>query len=195
LDPEDVVRRAAKIQGSAARIQAVVDSILLAASLRDGSWLIQKQSFQLHTMIDGLIQQVEESQHSRFRVSLSPSTTEIDGDETLLSQALGNLIQNSLRYSDPNRPIAIHTSLRNGRIHITVSDQGEGIAPEDVALLGTPYFRGRNSRGVRGMGLGLYLVSQIAQAHGGQMTLRTTRGEGTAITIELPAPDKSGTNG
>jgi signal transduction histidine kinase len=74
-------------------------------------------------------------------------------------------------------------------VQISVSDRGRGIDAEDLAHIFEPFYRGRYAldRQIHGNGLGLSLVQRIAEAHGGRVTVKSARGEGTTFTIHLPA--------
>ncbi len=118
----------------------------------------------------------------------------IVGDEGALRRALQNLVANAVKYGSDGRWIGVAArrvlARGNDEIHITVSDRGRGIEPDDLAHIFEPFYRGRYAieRQIHGNGLGLSLVRRIAEAHGGRVTVTSTPGEGTVFTIALPAP-------
>jgi signal transduction histidine kinase len=194
LEPDDVVRRAGKIQGSALRIKAVVDRLQLAASLEGSRFPLRKRSINLRSVIYNVLRQLDDDQRDRFHVVLDGLHSCIEGDEVLMHQALENVLQNSLRYSNPKCSVQVYCDEHESRARTIITDQSEGIEPDDLSRLGTPYFRGKNSRGTRGTGLGLYLVEQIVKAHGGSVTISSEKGEGTTVVIKIPimAADDTG---
>ena len=111
------------------------------------------------------------------------------GDAGLLRRVLQNLVDNARKYAPGPSPIRIRLLRRGGGgLGIDVVDQGEGIAPEDLARLFTPFFRADRSRtrATGGVGLGLSLARSIVEAHGGTLTAESAPGAGTIMKVTLP---------
>jgi PAS domain S-box-containing protein len=107
-------------------------------------------------------------------------------DRSRLDQAIGNLVDNALKYGSGN-PIEVSVErTADGRARLRVRDGGIGIAPEDVPLLFQAFERLHGDRQYRGLGLGLFIVSEIVRAHGGTIAVDSAPGRGTAFTMELP---------
>jgi two-component system OmpR family sensor kinase len=121
-------------------------------------------------------------------VGLEAPLPPVLGDGLLLRRALDNLLDNARKYSPRTAPIALRAARHGGAVRIEVRDQGEGIAPEDLPRLFTPFFRADRSRtrGTGGVGLGLALSRRIAEAHGGTLVAASTLGAGTTMTLTLP---------
>jgi two-component system, OmpR family, sensor kinase len=113
----------------------------------------------------------------------------VNGDAVLLRRAVDNLLDNARKYSPPGSPIALRAAARGGAVVVVVRDGGDGIAPEDLARLFTPFFRADPSRARKtgGVGLGLTLSRRIVEAHGGTLEAESVVGKGTTMTITLPA--------
>ncbi|HEX4452764.1 MAG TPA: HAMP domain-containing sensor histidine kinase [Kofleriaceae bacterium] len=110
----------------------------------------------------------------------------IDCDPVLLRRALDNLLDNAAKYSDAPVSLEIHP---NGKaITFTVADKGIGMTAEELERAGTPFWRSDASRTRKtgGVGLGLALARRIARAHGGDVTLASTKGQGTTAKLEIP---------
>jgi two-component system phosphate regulon sensor histidine kinase PhoR len=106
----------------------------------------------------------------------------------LLEQAVGNLLDNAIKYSEPRGTVEIEVTQNKGEVTIKVNDHGSGIAPEHLPRLFERFYRvdkGR-SRELGGTGLGLAIVKHIIQAHGGDVSVESTPGKGSAFTIHLP---------
>jgi signal transduction histidine kinase len=116
----------------------------------------------------------------------------IDGDPERLTQALLELAQNAMKYSDPGSRIGIGSALADGQVRLWVRDEGRGIEAEDLDRIFERFSRGQIGRAVDGSGLGLSIVSTIAAAHGGHMTVASQPGTGSTFTIVLPAVDGAG---
>jgi len=104
-----------------------------------------------------------------------PETLDVVGDRDLLAQAVGNLLDNALKFAPPGGIVRL--SARPGQregIEVTVADNGPGLPPEDRARAGERFFRADASRGTPGSGLGLSLVQAVAHLHGGDLVLEDT---------------------
>lgn len=109
-------------------------------------------------------------------------------DADALERALWNLLDNAVKYSGESRRIALEASSRDSRVRIEVVDFGLGIGPEDQLRIFEKFTRGDAARehGIKGTGIGLAMVRHIAHAHGGEVTVSSTKGRGSAFTIVLP---------
>jgi signal transduction histidine kinase len=109
-------------------------------------------------------------------------------DQTALRQALRNLIENAVHYSNGSRRIAVSVAPERDRVAIAVRDFGYGIAPEDQERVFDRFFRAADPRVglVHGTGLGLSIVKSVADAHGGSVAVESRVGKGSTFTIRLP---------
>lgn len=107
-------------------------------------------------------------------------------DKRKLRQALANIVDNSIKYSPENKTIIIEVTKNNDALEIHVSDQGIGIAPNDLPLIFKRLYRGENSRSEKGMGLGLSLANLIIAAHDGKIEVLSELGRGTTFIVSLP---------
>jgi two-component system, OmpR family, sensor kinase len=112
----------------------------------------------------------------------------VRGDGERLRQLVWNLVENAIRYTPPGGTVTLALRRRGPVAEVTVSDTGIGIPPEHLPHIFERFYRvdtGR-SRAVGGTGLGLSIVRQISEAHGGQVRVRSTPGEGSTFTVALP---------
>jgi signal transduction histidine kinase len=111
------------------------------------------------------------------------------GDAVLLRRVLDNVLDNARKYSPSEAEIAVRLGVLGGSATVEVHDRGDGLSAADLARLFTPFFRADPSRAraTGGVGLGLALSRRIAEAHGGTLTARSSPGEGTTLTLSLPA--------
>jgi two-component system sensor histidine kinase BaeS len=112
----------------------------------------------------------------------------VDGDPDRLRQALDNLIANAIGHSPAGGTVTVTAQRRGGSVVIAVADEGDGIASEDLARVFEPGVRLTAAR--PGSGLGLAVVRTIAQAHGGEVEVESSPGQGA--TFRLVLPDVSG---
>jgi signal transduction histidine kinase len=106
-------------------------------------------------------------------------------DSSLLEQAVVNLLDNAIKYSEPNSTIHLKANLKDSEVKIIVEDRGIGIAQIHLPRLFERFYRVDKARSLNlgGTGLGLAIVKHIAQAHGGKVTVESTLGEGCVFTI------------
>lgn len=112
----------------------------------------------------------------------------ISADENALSRAVQNLIVNAVKYGNGNNWLKISARAGDGRIEISVEDKGIGIAKKDLAKIFAPFFRAKEvaDAQIHGSGLGLSLVRQTIEAHGGEISAKSEIGRGSRFTIYLP---------
>lgn len=107
-------------------------------------------------------------------------------DKQLLKNILFNLLSNASKYSGEHQNIYFTTELRDGKITITVQDEGIGIPNADKAHLFTPFFRAQNVTNIQGTGLGLNIVKKYVDIMGGSLSYESELDKGTTFTITLP---------
>ncbi|MEL6238635.1 MAG: ATP-binding protein, partial [Pseudomonadota bacterium] len=121
-----------------------------------------------------------------FEQAISAS---VQGDQQQLEQVVRNLVDNALKYGHADTPVRIELDrVGDGRAVLTVTDQGEGIAAEQIPHLTRRFYRtdpGR-SRASGGTGLGLAIVKHIVERHRGRLDIESTLGQGTRIIVRLP---------
>ncbi|MFM8414548.1 MAG: sensor histidine kinase, partial [Planctomycetota bacterium] len=118
-----------------------------------------------------------------------PEDLEIEGNPPLLEQAVINLVDNAIKYSEPGGTVRLTAERADGAIVIRVADDGVGIEAEHLPRLFERFYRvdKARSRKLGGTGLGLSIVKHIVQAHGGGIDVESTPGRGSTFTIRLPA--------
>ncbi|OFZ18210.1 MAG: hypothetical protein A2Z20_11845 [Bdellovibrionales bacterium RBG_16_40_8] len=192
-DPNEIKRFLEIIQRHAARLGRIIEDILALSRLeRDAefSQIELKEAF-----IDPVISSAVELCHIRAdkkKISLQVSCAqEIKAaiDPYLLEQAIVNLIDNAIRYSDEAYPIQIKVVQEGKEILISVKDQGIGISESQLPRIFERFYRvdKARSRELGGTGLGLSIVKHISLAHHGRIEVKSKIGEGTTFTIFLPA--------
>ncbi|GGG61126.1 sensor histidine kinase [Salipiger pallidus] len=111
----------------------------------------------------------------------------IVADPQRLGQLLSNLLGNAVTHGDSTHPVIIDIAQRGDQLHASVTNQGEPI-PEDVkASLFQPFSRRKGQNSLHGLGLGLYIASEIARAHGGRLDVTSTAEAGTTFALSMPA--------
>jgi cell cycle sensor histidine kinase DivJ len=130
----------------------------------------------------------------QLRGLLPSHPLEADADGRALKQIALNLISNALKFTPRGGLVTVTMRASAGMLDLTVADSGVGISKADLERLGRPFEQaGDASQQARGTGLGLSLVRAFAELHGGEMSIESDLGEGTAVTVRLPvlAPEDS----
>jgi sigma-B regulation protein RsbU (phosphoserine phosphatase) len=109
----------------------------------------------------------------------------VNCDRSRIAQMLSNLLGNALTHGDSNKPVAVHAVTRDGSFELCVANAGQPIPAAAMDKLFEPFFRGNDRASRQGLGLGLYIASQIAKAHDGELTVISTPQE-TRFTFRMP---------
>ena len=111
----------------------------------------------------------------------------VSADSIRLSQIVGNLVSNAIKYTPKGGKVSISLGDRDNEVWVKVQDTGIGILPEEQQRIFDPLFRGDQSRRiVQGMGLGLSIAKDLAELHGGSLTVESQRGLGSTFTFWMP---------
>jgi signal transduction histidine kinase len=121
-------------------------------------------------------------------MKLDPAMPQVEMDPERIEQVFVNLVSNALKYTDAEGVVSLSGgTVENGRVVVRVSDTGIGIAPEYQAMIFDEFARVRpNSAGRPGSGLGLAIARRILEAHGGDISVNSTPGQGSTFTVRLP---------
>lgn len=122
-------------------------------------------------------------------MEIAPDLPDVPIDEEALKQALANLVDNAIKYSDERRVLEVMARREGDEVRVDVADQGIGIPPGEQGRIFEKFYRvGRSeTQGRRGSGVGLALVKHIAEAHGGRVTVESRPGAGSRFSLFLPA--------
>ena len=173
-------------------LNAIIDDLLSLSRLEQGaeSGEVQLTEENLKHILEAAVGDYRlraRERNIRLIVSCGEEIV-VKANSRLLIQAIGNLLDNAIKYSEPKGKVEVGVVIDDDEIAIQVVDQGSGIAPEHLPRLFERFYRvdkGR-SRELGGTGLGLAIVKHIAQAHGGRVTVESTLGKGSIFTLHFP---------
>lgn len=178
--------RFAAVTGAVGRMSRLFDQWLRSDWLGQSLQELTAHPLPLRPWLERLVRDQYALGHHRIALRLTAPVDQVMADDHLLDIALNNLIENSVKYSEPGTFIELETRVREGHIGIAVRDQGPGIAPEHQKAIFQDFYRIQPEGRVHGIGLGLSIAQRIAQAHGGELTLESTPGQGCVFCIWLP---------
>jgi PAS domain S-box-containing protein len=135
-----------------------------------------------------VLSEVQKATRSRHKITFSGPNKPVEAmvDDKLLRHAISNLLTNAIKYSPKGGEVKLELARKRGQVKISVSDQGIGIPEEDLPRLFEPFTRAGNTERISGTGLGLYIVRQAIELHGGTIAVDSKLGVGTTFTITLP---------
>ncbi|MGR3886493.1 CHASE2 domain-containing protein [Pseudomonas sp. 1152_12] len=113
----------------------------------------------------------------------------VSADQSLLTRALFNVLENAIKYSSSGTTVTLGHCGAQGWLECRISDQGPGIAPEDLPELFSQYRRFDSAQGSEGLGLGLTMVKAVIERHGGRIQCESELGKGSTFSLQLPLLD------
>lgn len=179
------------IQEENSRLSDQVDAILTMYSIENGSLSIKEEPIDLNEIVESAVARFSlqaAQKGGRLLCSIPEDVGPIKGDRRLLTIAIGNLIDNALKYSDTTPEVMLKV-VRNGNwIELHVSDNGPGIPPAFHDKVFERYFRisHQDVHNVKGFGLGLSFAKQVVEIHKGAIVLNSGSGKGTTFILRLP---------
>lgn len=188
LQSDRARRLLAGIGGSAERAQRMIIDLLDFASIRMGQGItIRRRQVDILKMVDESVSElrvvfakVDIRHYSRGRGSFGV-------DQDRVQQIIGNLVANSVAYGDLRFPITLTTDVSAENVALSIHNHGPAIDPALVPTLFEPMTRGTDLKdSLRSVGLGLFIVKQITEAHGGTISMISNAVNGTTFTVQLP---------
>ena len=197
-EPENAEKFMKIITKHSDRLNSLVHDILSLSSLeikteaRERDFANLKIASVINTACE-ICQERADNKDVKFKVKLENKDYQIEGDCQLLEQALINLIENAIKYSESNESIEISATRKNDNIQIEVKDHGTGIAAKHLPRLFERFYRvdKARSRKLGGTGLGLAIVKHIAQLHKGTISVESELGQGSTFILRLPIKQNS----
>lgn len=186
--PSDVLPILTSLRADVGRLSRIVeDLLLLSRSDANGHVELAVEDIDLLDLAVTVASRFRPMGASRgIAIEVAGAPAVASADPQLLSQAIANLVDNSLKFSDTGTTITINVSGGDNAPAVTVSDEGLGIASESQALIFDRFYQVDPARTAVGSGLGLAIVDSIIRAHHGTLTVESAEGAGSAFTLELP---------
>lgn len=186
-----VSRYGSLIKAEGKKLSGMVEQILEFAGANAGRKKYDFRETEIKEVVENALAECRaliDEKGFRVETDVAENLPRLRADKTALTQAIQNLIANSLKYSNGEKYLKI--SARNGgeRLKIAVEDRGIGIAPPDLKHIFEPFYRAKAvvDEQIHGSGLGLSIVRETVKAHGGEIRAESEVGKGSKFTIELP---------
>jgi K+-sensing histidine kinase KdpD len=178
------------IEEEADHLNDLIENLLDASRLQAGGLAIKRSDVLLSSLATKLAERFQtQTTHHKISVHFPKDFPIVLADERRIQQVISNLISNAIKYS-PKGEIRINGQVQVDNVIICVSDEGPGIAPNDVPHIFDRFYRSpETARHTKGAGLGLYLARAIVEAHGGRIWLDQEADKGGRICFSLPRQD------
>lgn len=186
--PPRAGRLAKVITASTHRMADLIDDIMdfARARLASGIPVAQLDQGDLAAVIGRVVTEVAAAHPAVTIVSQVDVPGGLRFDPVRLQQLLANLLNNAVAHGDTRRPIRVDGRLEDGTILLAVTNFGTPIDPATQVMLFQPFYRPESATPRPGLGLGLFIASEIARAHGGTLTVCSSTDDGTCFTLRLP---------
>ena len=192
LDESKGDRASRAILDSAKRQAQLIDELLDVARIMSGKLRLERSTVDLveiaHSAV-AVVQPVIEAKHIKVVIESSPGLSTVFGDSSRLQQVIWNLLSNAVKYTPEGGTVYVRLHTAAGRAEMVVADSGAGIPAEFLPHVFEPFRQAdaTTTRTHAGLGLGLSIVKQIVEAHGGTVTAENgPTGRGAVFTVRLP---------
>ena len=177
-----------RISRAADRSHRLIADLLDFTQARLGKGLaVTRREIPLHDTVAEVLDELGQAFPGRRLVHQREGEGRCEADVDRVAQLIGNLVANAMAYGLPETPVTVRSAIGNGQFVVAVHNHGTPITPSLQATLFDPLVRG-DSEGsaTHSVGLGLFIVSEIAKAHGGSMAVASVAGDGTTFTATFP---------
>jgi K+-sensing histidine kinase KdpD len=186
-DQSDGRHTVARIIRNVEFLDRVVQDLLDSCAVGDGRLQICRRSTELRALIERVIDRAVSTREGGRVLLEAPFPVTMSVDDLRIERVIANLIGNALKYTPKDGRIVVWLEAGALAARISVTDTGPGLAPADQEHVFDKYRRCASACGRDGNGLGLYVSKAIVEAHGGQIGVQSTKGEGSQFYFDLPA--------
>lgn len=178
-------------ESEADRMSCLIDDLLLLAGNDSGRWTLTSGLFDADSLLIEKAEQYEliaNKKNQNFRLDLPDAVIgEVNGDKQRISQILSILLDNAMEYSGSKSEIILSAQSKKNKIYINVADNGKGIDTKTMSRIFERFYRADKNRSDKThFGLGLSIAKELAQLHGGKITVESEPGTGSTFTLQLP---------
>jgi len=164
---------------------SLLNDFLSLDKLDSGFVSLNRVEFDMNKLLDECLEEVAGLKKPDQEIRIYNDVEHLVCDPFLLKSVFINLISNGLKYSGDNGIVNVHVMLKNGELHIRISDNGIGIPASELQNLFTRFFRVSNAQEIKGTGLGLHIVARHVAMLKGEISYSSQEGKGTEFSIVL----------
>ncbi len=187
IPPEQISAALEKCGRAVRRLIDLMESVLSSSRLEAGAIAFNPVPCRMDELLREIVQnQSEISQQHEIVADIDKLSAEVQGDPKLLHQIFTNLLSNAVKYSPNASRVWIEACSSDGEAVISVRDQGVGIPEKELEKLFGRFFRASTAKGIPGTGIGLHLVRNLVEMHGGEIAVTSVEDEGSTFTVRLP---------
>ncbi len=175
------------IQRSVRRMKVMIEDLTEMARFEGGQVQLKRELLDLATYLPEFLRRAATFfDVQRVHLEVGAEVPAVLADYDRLERIIANLLSNAFKYSDPGTPVLLRACVQQGEVVVSITDQGRGIAPDEIPHLFQRFFRAKTTRKAEGIGLGLYITKQLVAAHGGHIRVESEPGMGSTFFFSLP---------
>jgi signal transduction histidine kinase len=178
------------------RLARMIQTFLDVERLSDGQMELKKESFGIRELVESCISRAQPlAERKNIRMVAEALDGNLEGDRELMEYAVYNLLTNAVKYSPVDTQVTVECHLAGEKLRLSVQDQGIGMDAKELRQIFQKFYRTKRAEasGEAGTGIGLSIVEQIVQHHGGKMEVTSQPGQGSCFTVVFAVPLLKGT--
>lgn len=176
-----------KAQHQLEKLNSLIADLLDISKIESGKLKFNKNYFDINQLLDSIIEVTLQSNPTVKITKLGTASLEIFADEMRIEQVILNFLTNAIKYTPECQEVILIISTDNGMLRVGVKDQGIGMKPEQLGKVFEKFFRvEETSQRFEGLGIGLYISSEIIKRHGGDINVTSVYGEGSEFYFTIP---------
>lgn len=176
-----------KALDQANKLHILIEDLLNMSRIEAGKLDFNYEDFDLRAMLLEISEVFNHSASTHQLITdLGDEPVIIRADQNRLEQVLNNLLSNAVKYSPMAQKVFLNLAVCDGNIRVEVKDEGMGLTAQQQKQVFSRFYRAESTKGISGLGLGLYLTKQIIDAHGGQLAVNSNVGDGSEFYFTLP---------
>ncbi|HLG96528.1 MAG TPA: CHASE2 domain-containing protein [Bryobacteraceae bacterium] len=194
LTEEKSKQIAEMINQESKRLARMIQTFLDVERLSDGQMELKREAFAARQLVEVCIQRARPlAERKEISIRTDQLEGELAGDRELMEYVVYNLLTNAVKYSNSGTEITVTCRVDGGRVRLSVQDQGIGMDAKELRQIFKKFYRTKRAEasGEAGTGIGLSIVEQIVEHHGGKMEVTSQPGKGSCFTVVLPAHSRA----
>ena len=178
----------ARIGDAVKHLNNLLDDFLSLGRLEEGKVTAKISDIDINKLLHDSVEEMKRIAKPGQDIILAhQGNGTVQSDKNMLKNILFNLMSNAIKFSENDKKVYVNASVSNGRVKISVTDEGIGIPKDDFEHLFTSFFRSRNAQNIQGTGLGLHIVKRYTDLLDGTIDMKSEIDKGTTVTITLPS--------